>query len=105
MQQSWRLDNDKLTFIVCHSPSTEQLDQIKAEVNDAPSNMIGDVNLFLYEDEEESHDEAERGTTPIIGELEIMIAEKSARGKGLAHETLLTFLTYITTHLPAILEE
>ncbi|KAF2832062.1 hypothetical protein CC86DRAFT_442459 [Ophiobolus disseminans] len=109
MQQSWRLDHDKLTFIVCHAPATQQLDQIKPKTLDTPDQMIGDVNLFLYEHEDENDEEnstdAEIGTAPIIGELEIMIASKSARGKGLAHETLLAFLSYITIHLPAILEE
>ena len=105
MQQSWRLDCDKLTFIVCHAPSTPQPDYIKPEVDDAPDSMIGDVNLFLYDDEDEEVEHGETGTRPVIGELEIMIASKPSRGKGLARETLLAFMSYIPIHLPAILEE
>jgi hypothetical protein len=111
MQQSWRLDHDKLTFIVCHAPSTaskiDAIGQVRAGVDDAPDRMIGDVNLFLYEDEDED-DTSRDGINPnkpIIGELEIMIAAVPARGRGLAHATLLTFLGYISTNMSLILAE
>lgn len=45
--------------------------------------MIGDVNLFLND-----ADDAR------CGEVEIMIAEESARKKGHGIETLYTFLRY-----------
>ncbi|KAH7077349.1 GNAT domain-containing protein [Paraphoma chrysanthemicola] len=111
MQQSWRLDHDKLTFIVCHAPSTAQetstVGEIRAGIHDAPERMIGDVNLFLYEDEDED-DATQDSITPnkpIIGELEIMIAAVPARGRGLAHATLLAFLGYISTNMSLILAE
>ncbi|GAA6001694.1 hypothetical protein JCM10207_002270 [Rhodosporidiobolus poonsookiae] len=53
MQRSWRLDNDKLTFIVhlrepdAPSPSTDRTAFLAAH-NDG-STMIGDVNLFLHD--------------------------------------------------------
>jgi GNAT superfamily N-acetyltransferase len=42
---------------------------------------------------------------PVIGELEIMIARPESRGKGLAQEALRAFIWYISTSLPAILQE
>ena len=54
MQHSWRVDNDKLTFIVCTHP--DMLTSLYAQTlrrgispgyQDAPDRMIGDVNLFL----------------------------------------------------------
>lgn len=45
--------------------------------------MIGDTNIFLQTDSEE-----------ICGEIEIMIAEKSARGKGFGKEAVLLMLRY-----------
>jgi RimJ/RimL family protein N-acetyltransferase len=117
MQQSWRLDHDKLTFIVCHAPNMQGKDTptetLKGRVHDAPDRMIGDVNLFLYEDDPDDDAEptstattaAPRGQKPVLGELEIMIASPAARGRGLAYATLLAFLGYISAHLALILEE
>lgn len=51
MQESWRRDADKLTFIICQPLPTSDLlsltDQIEAEAYDTAEQMIGDVNLFL----------------------------------------------------------
>ncbi|KAK3251907.1 hypothetical protein CYMTET_38772 [Cymbomonas tetramitiformis] len=58
-QKSWREDDEKLTFIILDRES---------------ESMIGDVNLFITENE----DSAEVWN----GEVEIMIAEESARRKG-----------------------
>lgn len=107
MQQSWRLDHDKLTFILCHSPSSSTARSITPEVDDSPEKMIGDVNLFLYEDEddEKDSDEGAKGSRAVIGEIEIMIAAISTRRKGLAQEALAAFLGYITLRLDVVLEE
>jgi RimJ/RimL family protein N-acetyltransferase len=112
MQRSWRLDADKLTFIVCAAP-TEQQGAVEADVapeHDAPERMVGDVNLFLFaDDEDEDEEEGSKtdGTSeePVIGELEIMIARVEARGKGMARETLCAFMWYITSSLSGILGE
>jgi RimJ/RimL family protein N-acetyltransferase len=109
MQESWRLDHDKLTFILCHSPSPSSASSpttITPELHDAPEKMIGDVNLFIYEDEDEDEVSGEvQGANPVIGEIEIMIAEHSARRMGLAREALGAFMSYIVSKSEAILEE
>jgi len=68
-QKSWRDDPNKMTFIV-HE---------RAE----PARPVGDVNVFV-------HVEDARRT----GELEVMIAERSARGKGLAFEAVCALMLY-----------
>ncbi len=99
MQQSWRSDHDKLTFIACLPlPSSESIPaQIRGGEHDAAERMIGDVNLFLS-----SADEDEEGC---IGELELMIAPTAARRKGYGRATVITFLHYIQIHLDDILNE
>lgn len=77
--------------------------------------MIGDVNLFLYDDEDDEDEEAQEHSSTarptaqkpkhVIGELEIMIARKDQRGRGMARETLGAFMSYIQSSLPGILFE
>ncbi|KAJ5142910.1 uncharacterized protein N7515_001697 [Penicillium bovifimosum] len=102
MQRSWRQDPDKLTFIICRAlndsiPSQSQLQPD----SDSPSNMVGDINLFLrVDDGEEGDDEPQ-----IIGEIELMIAEKANQRRGFGRAALLMFLRYIVANEEAILEE
>jgi GNAT superfamily N-acetyltransferase len=77
--------------------------------------MIGDVNLFLYDDEDEedwrfTDDEAKKSISNddmkgVVGELEIMVARKNFQGKGLGREILLTFLWYFTQSCSGIMSE
>lgn len=77
MQQSWRLDEDKCTFLILSKElySSNQ-DEIEA--------LIGDTNLFITE-EDNGHKK---------GEAEIMIAEKTFRGQHLGWEAMLIMLSY-----------
>ncbi|KAJ4344433.1 uncharacterized protein N0V89_012175 [Didymosphaeria variabile] len=94
MQESWRTDADKLTFIICAPPPIEP-EHITAEEEDAPHGMIGDVNLFLNPDDEDEGPDDGNGVQKLIGEIEIMIAERTQQGKGIGREVLMTFMWYI----------
>ena len=72
--------------------------------------MVGDVNLFLSEEEGadtdiENDEEAEEGNAPAPAqprrqaELDIMIAEESARGQGMGSEASRIMLWYGARHL------
>ncbi|EED15223.1 conserved hypothetical protein [Talaromyces stipitatus ATCC 10500] len=114
MQQSWRQDADKLTFIACLplSSSTSSSETVAlSDQDDAPDRMIGDTNLFLRLDDDDdndndndddNNDEEEKS---VIGELELMIAETRNQGKGYGRAALLTFLWYVVTHEREILDE
>lgn len=135
MQRSWRLDSDKLTFIIClprdettslsstttpgsssssSSPDREketqqekvQKVQITATKDDSPDRMIGDINLFLFPLDSSSSPSPSPPSSPsappppqkILGEIEIMIADKSSQRKGHGKTALLIFLDYILEH-------
>ena len=101
MQESWRQDPDKLTFIVCQPSPTGTGGSPLRNEDDSSERMIGDVNLFLrVDDGEEGNSEPQ-----IIGEIELMIAEKSNQRKGYGKATLLAFMRYIADHEVDIVEE
>lgn len=82
MQRSWRDDNDKCTFIVLDG---KKWADTACGDDDC---MVGDVNLFLTNPED-----------PTLGEIEVMIAESSYRGKGFGKEATLLMLRYGVTSL------
>eukprot|EP00890_Picochlorum_soloecismus_P005625 jgi/Picsp_1/6063/NSC_03417-R1_protein len=83
MQEEWRVDPTKCTFIV-----------LDKQIEDTPGTgnhgggMVGDVNLFWND-----HDD------PNCAEIEVMVARKSSQRKGLATEALRLFMAYAVQHL------
>lgn len=64
--------------------------------------------MYPYDDDDEDNvqnEEKKNSEDFVVGELEIMIAQPSARGKGLAHEALQAFMWYISSSLPSLLAE
>lgn len=66
---------------------------------------MGDINFFIHPFDEEDEGENAAGTTPVVGEIDIMIASHSDRGKGLGKAAVSTFLHYIWTNRSVILDE
>ena len=127
MQLSWRDDSDKCTFIVlarsaCSTACTEFVEDVvekhksNGDNNDDDScsqdfdfvsktldAMVGDVNLFLSEIEEEyneDEDQIENVTENksevrgIQAELDVMIAEENFRKMGMGKEASLMMMMY-----------
>lgn len=82
MQRSWREDADKCTFIVLDADKWLRQNASEEDC------MVGDVNLFLTDPE-----------NPTLGEIEVMIAEASYRGRGFGKEATLLMLSFGMTRL------
>ncbi|KAL7811755.1 GNAT domain-containing protein [Trichoderma aethiopicum] len=106
-QQSWRTSHDKLTFIVCEPLGGEQ-QSVTAQGDDSPDKMRGDINFFLYlddDDEEVSSSSREGKPIRLRGEVDVMIAKTQHRGKGLGEAAVRSILGYIRRHILDILSE
>jgi RimJ/RimL family protein N-acetyltransferase len=71
-QISWWEDPHKYTFIL--------IDKHTYDAQNPANSMIGDINLFIHPDGE--------------GEINVMIAEKAYRGKGLAKEAVMFMIEF-----------
>ena len=128
MQQSWREDEDKCTFIVLDRKTFEE-SKVETDSEREIEAMIGDVNLFFIEEEEEAPASKDNilsdgdilpgrcGEEAFISssstntasnsissprktaEVELMIAEKSFRGQGRGKEAVALLLHYGMNHL------
>ena len=98
MQQSWRDDPNKCTFIIVHSSETYQVNESSANgfsVRDNLGLMVGDVNLFLSEIDEESDNSDNTDKKPRRqAEIDIMIANKNFRKMGLGRSATCSMLLY-----------
>lgn len=69
--------------------------------------MIGDINLFLTDDDND--DSASESAIPqarqVVGEIEIMIASRAHHRQGYGRAALLAFLWYVLDHQRDILRE
>lgn len=101
MQQSWREDADKLTFIICR-PVEEgvQSKHPGHDLHESPETMLGDVNMFVSMSEESTPEKVE-----VVGELELMIAENDHQRKGYGKAALLTFLMYVMHNQDGIIQQ
>ncbi|CAI4210304.1 unnamed protein product [Parascedosporium putredinis] len=113
-QLSWRRSADKLTFIVCLPRQDAHANQSPvAEADDADARMVGDINLFLYPDDNDDDDDDDDNNNKhgetlgrnVFGEVDIMIAERSHRGRGLGRAALAAFLAFVRRNLPSLLAE
>ncbi|RMZ91580.1 hypothetical protein DV736_g1174, partial [Chaetothyriales sp. CBS 134916] len=126
MQRSWRSNYDKLTFIVYSYgggyETRTDIDKRNRQLSE--KGMVGDVNLFLFLDDDDDNNDVgnndghavndtnninindngnddgshDRNNKIVIGELELMLAEPSARGRGLGSAVLLALLMYVVKH-------
>ncbi|KAF9881085.1 hypothetical protein CkaCkLH20_01235 [Colletotrichum karsti] len=101
-QQSWRTSHDKLTFIICQplNATSDAAAGVKAGEVDASARMIGDINFFVY-----PHDDEEQGEGAYVGEVDVMIAAKEHRGKGVGYAAVTSLLVYVHRHQERILKE
>ncbi|RSL92732.1 hypothetical protein CEP52_013648 [Fusarium oligoseptatum] len=104
-QQSWRTSSDKLTFIVC-APLEEVTSIIKAGTADADELMRGDINFFLHPYEANEEEEAiAQEKNWLTGEVDVMIASPSHRGRGFGRAAVQALLTYLRRHMSEMLAE
>ncbi|KAL2880958.1 methionyl-tRNA synthetase [Colletotrichum sp. CLE4] len=109
-QQSWRTSHDKLTFIICQplESSTATTDAVRAGEVDASERMIGDINFFIYpydDDDDDAEGQVAANEGSYVGEVDVMVASKEHRGKGIGHAAVTTLLTYVHRNKARILEE
>ncbi len=86
-QESWRTDESKLTFLIRDKTTSEQM-------------LCGDINCFFSDFEKDQFVDCEESSPDgLVGEINIMIAEKASRRKGIAEEALEIFTQYMQKNI------
>lgn len=111
-----------MTFILC-KPLDKSLDGrdvqfIRSNTHyDGMEEMVGDVNFFLHPHEEEGEEDDAEGEVEggaeaapakkgwLTGEVDIMVADREFRSKGVGRAAVRAMLVYIAVNLGFILEE
>ena len=94
-QESWRKDESKLTFLIRDTT-----------LPDHP--LCGDINCFFTEYFREDFEDISEWSEPeyiadgLVGEINLMIAEKQSRRKGLAEEAVSVFMHFMRLNIPRI---
>ena len=82
MYQSWTDDANKCTFIVLDRSKYESLPDSMPDQDREVEAMVGDVNFYVLDSVE------------AVAEIEIMIAEVGARGRGFGREAALVMMKF-----------
>lgn len=90
MQKSWREDPEKCTFILLSRHDVTGTSSDDAEIN----RMVGDVNLFLHDRFYEWVGDEQIERKEKNAEVDIMVAEKALRGRGVGAEAVKLMLWY-----------
>jgi RimJ/RimL family protein N-acetyltransferase len=137
MQRQWRDDDEKCTFIIMVHTKTPGciLGDASGEEDNGPhagsgasmveeevdwiqkslSAMVGDVNIFLSPEENDTTDDEDHGITVVAdddddddnnktcpyyqAELDIMVADQKYRGRGIGREASLMMMLYAAKHM------
>jgi RimJ/RimL family protein N-acetyltransferase len=89
-QESWAVDECKLTFL------------IRDSTVDPPKSLCGDINAFFseyFESDWIDKDEPDSSPSGKLVEINLMIAERQSRRKGIAREALEIFSEYILNNI------
>ena len=99
MQQSWRDDPLKCTFIV-HASEDCDIGDSDVSIQMNLHAMVGDVNLFISDIEPDEEEEGVSNSQPttemplIQAEIDIMIAEKDRKRRGLGKAATCSMLLF-----------
>lgn len=107
-QQSWRAAHEKLTFIICEAlPTADRASpSIKAKAVDADDRMIGDINFFIYQDDDPEETSPNRKANAALrGEIDVMIANTEHRRQGFGSASVQALLIYLRENMKHILKE
>ncbi|KAM0755536.1 hypothetical protein T439DRAFT_320229 [Meredithblackwellia eburnea MCA 4105] len=107
MCESWRVDEDKLTFIVLRRISELSPSDPAFWEKHGVDQMVGDVNIFLSKEYDDEAEEEQTGNAVVREpprertrcEVELMIASPSSRRKGYGVSALSQFLPYASKTL------